>query len=292
MTQLWNNHPRSGGWRLTMLAAFREILQSAAWERFITAIIIVNAITLGLETSETITSRIGGLLWGLDRLFLTIFVLEIAARLAVFGRSFWRDGWSIFDFIVVAVALVPTTESFSVLRALRVLRVLRLISTIKSMRRVVSGLLAAIPSMGTVIALLALIFYVCSVMATKMFSESFPELFGTIASSAFSLFQIMTLEGWAAEIVRPVMEKYPYAWIFFIIFMLVTSFAVLNLFIGIIVDSMQNESELAQNEDRRRSAANFDTVLAELKALRSEVAELRKLQQGGRMDRPQSKFEP
>lgn len=274
-----------------MLSFGQDILQSTAWERFIITIIIVNAITLGLETSQTARSNIGGLLYFLDKLFLTIFVVEIAARIVIFGRSFWRDGWSIFDFVVVAIALLPASESIAVLRALRVLRVLRLISAVKSMRRVVNALLLAIPSMGTVIALLGLIFYVGSVMATKMYSENYPELFGSLAKSAFSLFQIMTLEGWAAEIVQPVMEKHPYAWIFFIIFMLVTSFAVLNLFIGIIVDSMQNEHETALNQDRIRSAANFDTVLAELKALRMEVAELRRQQPSYGEDRSQSKFE-
>jgi voltage-gated sodium channel len=259
-----------GVWR----ASVRAAIETPAWERIVTALIILNAATLGLETSQRVMSRFGPLLEIVDTAVLAIFVAEITARMSVYGRAFWRDGWSIFDFAVVGIALVPATGSFSVLRALRVVRILRLISAVKSIRRVVSGLLNAIPSMGAVIALLALIFYVFSVMATKLYGADYPQLFGTIGTSAFSLFQVMTLEGWAAEIVRPVMETYPWAWVFFIIFILITSFAVLNLFIGIIVDSMQREQEAEFAQDRIRSEANFDELLAEIRALRKEVEAL------------------
>jgi voltage-gated sodium channel len=259
------------GWR----AALRQVIETPLWERTITALIVVNAVTLGLETSQTAVARFGPLLEALDRAILAIFVAELLVRMFVHGLRFWRDGWSVFDFFIVAVALVPATGSFSVLRALRVIRVLRLISTVRSMRRVVAGLLHAIPSMGAVIALLLLIFYVFSVMATKLYGASYPQLFGTIGTSAFSLFQVMTLEGWAAEIVRPVMETYPHAWLFFIIFILITSFAVLNLFIGIIVDSMQREHESELAEDRLRTEANFDELLAAIRSLHNDVETLR-----------------
>jgi voltage-gated sodium channel len=249
----------------------RSVLETPFWERFITAIIIINAATLGLETSRTAVDLIGPLLTAIDHVILAIFVVEIVVRMFVYGGSFWRDGWNVFDFFIVAIALVPATGSFSVLRALRVIRILRLISTVSSIRRVVAGLLHAIPSMGSVIALLLLIFYVFSVMATKLYGGNYPQLFGTIGTSAFSLFQVMTLEGWAAEIVRPVMETHPHAWVFFIIFILITSFAVLNLFIGIIVDSMQREHEAELVQDRKRSEASFDEVLLELRALRRDV---------------------
>lgn len=259
------------------LASLRTLIETPLWERTVAALIILNAITLGLETSATVMARIGPVLLFIDQLILGIFVIEIVARMVVYGRDFWRDPWSIFDVFIVGIALLPATGSFSVLRALRVLRVLRLISAVKSIRRVVTGLLTAIPSMGAVIALLGLIFYVFSVMSTKLFGASFPELFGTIGTSAFSLFQVMTLEGWAAEIVRPVMGKYPWAWSFFIVFILVTSFAVLNLFIGIIVDSMQKEHETELQQDRIRSEATFDTILTEIRAMRAEIEAL----QGG-----------
>ncbi len=202
---------RAGSGQGTWLDALKGIVETPAWERTITALIVINAVTLGLETSATVMSRFGALLIFIDRAILAIFVVELLARITVYGRAFWRDPWSLFDFFIVGVALLPATGSFSVLRALRVIRVLRLVSTVSSIRRVVSGLLHAIPSMGSVIALLLLIFYVFSVMATKLYGDNYPQLFGTIGISAFSLFQVMTLEGWAAEIVRPVMETHPHA---------------------------------------------------------------------------------
>jgi voltage-gated sodium channel len=271
-------------------AALRGIIETPAWERAITALIVINAATLGLETSASVMSRFGPLLLLIDRVILAIFVVEILLRIAAYGWRFWRDPWSLFDFFIVGIALVPATGSFSVLRALRVLRVLRLISTVRSIRRVVAGLLSAIPSMGAVVALLCLIFYVFSVMATKLYGGEHPELFGTIGTSAFSLFQVMTLEGWAAEIVRPVMENHPLAWLFFIIFILITSFAVLNLFIGIIVDSMQREHEAEMQQDRIRSEANFDEVLAEIRGLRQEVEAIRAGRAAPRADSPQGEL--
>jgi len=264
-----NERPSSGLER--RLAPLKALIESRTWEQVVTALIVINAITLGLETSATMMSRFGPVLLVIDQLILVAFVVEIIARMAVYRLAFWRDPWSIFDFSIVAIALVPATGSFSVLRALRVLRVLRLISSVKSIRRVVTGLLNAIPSMGAVIGLLALVFYVSSVMATKLYGADFPQLFGTIGTSAFSLFQVMTLEGWAAEIVRPVMETYPWAWLFFIGFILITSFAVLNLFIGIIVDSMQREHEAEQMVDRIRSEATLEALLAEIRLLRKDM---------------------
>jgi voltage-gated sodium channel len=265
---------RGKGWQ-ERRAALRAFFQSRFWERTIVVLIIINAIVLGLETSPSIVGQLGGALRLIDNIIIAIFTVEITLRLFAFGRSFWRDGWNVFDFFIVAIALMPSTGGFSVLRSLRIIRALRLISTVKSMRRVMTGMLRAIPSMGAVVALLALIFYVCAVMATKLFGDQHPELFGTLGHSFYSLFQVMTLEGWADKFVDPVLMTHPFAWIFFLIFILVTSFAVLNLFIGIIVDAMQSEQEEELDQDRVRSRANFDTIMAELHALRAEVGALR-----------------
>ncbi len=255
--------------------ALRAFFESTFWERAIVILIIINAVALGLETSPTVLSYAGGLISAVDTLILAIFTVEIILRIVANGRSFWREGWNLFDFSIVFIALMPATGGFSVLRSLRIIRVLRLISTVKSMRRVMGGMLTAIPSMGAVVALLGLIFYVCAVIATKLYGADHPEQFGTLGASFFSLFQVMTLEGWADGFVIPVMKTHPYAWIFFILFMLVTSFTVLNLFIGIIVDAMQSEQEAEADADRARSEANFDMILAELQALRTELAEMR-----------------
>jgi len=268
---------RSSGSQVT--AWLRSIVLDPRTERTVIALIIVNAIILGLETSETVMASYGGLLQAVDRVILMIFVVEIVARVIVFRLAFFRDPWNVFDFLVVGIALVPATGPFSVLRALRILRVLRLITRVPSLRRVVGGLLTALPGMGSVGALLALLFYMFSVMATKLFGAQFPDWFGTLGASAYSLFQIMTLESWSMGIVRPVMAAYPYAWAFFLPFIVVTTFAVLNLFIGIVVNAMQAEQEKVVSEgreaERDRIRDETATLVQEIKALRSEIAALR-----------------
>jgi voltage-gated sodium channel len=249
-------------------------------ERFIMAVIIANAVVLGLETSKTVMAAYGGLLEILDHVMLAIFVVELLARIAVHRLAFFRDPWSVFDFLVVAVALVPATGNLSVVRALRVLRVLRLITVLPSLKRVVAGLLAALPGMGSIVMLIGLLYYVFAVMATKLFGEAKPELFGTLGDSLFTLFTVMTLEGWVEGVTRPVMETHPWAWIFFIVFIIVTTFMVLNLFIGVVVNAMQAEAvkvEAVEREAEREMIHEEATpILAEVRRLRNELAELRK----------------
>lgn len=215
----------------------------------IIGVILFNAVILGLETSGTVMENMGGLIRFLDALCLSIFVLEILLKLYAFGWRFFCSGWHIFDTVIVAAALVPGGHSVSALRALRILRVLRVISVAPRLRRVVEGLVSALPGMGSVFFLMAILFYIGSVIATTVFGESFPQWFGTMGRSAYSLFQIMTLESWSMGIVRPVMEVYPYAWVFFVPFILLTTFAVVNLLVGLIVNSMQDAHSQEKQQD-------------------------------------------
>jgi voltage-gated sodium channel len=257
----------------------RTIINDPRTERIIMALIIFNAVTLGMETSQTIMAQWGGMLHVLDRAILTVFVLELIARIAVQRTAFFRDGWNIFDFVVIGISLAPATDAFTVLRALRVLRLLRLVTIVPSLRRVVGGLISALPGMGSILLLIGLIYYVCAVMAVNLFGDEFPQLFGTLGASLFTLFTIMTLEGWVDGVVRPIMEKYPLAWLFFIPFIIATTFTILNLFIGIIVNAMQTEHAREQAAERQAERemmhGEAEPLLAELKSLRTEVAALR-----------------
>ena len=258
-----------------MLLMFTRLLQDRRFERAITMLIIVNAITLGLETSQLALAHFRGLLHSIDRIVLAVFALELAMKLVVYRWRFFRDAWNIFDFIIVAIALLPASGAFSVMRALRILRVLRLISLLPALRRVVGAFIEALPGMGSIFTLMGLVFYVFSVMATKLFAPSFPEWFGTLGASAYTLFQIMTLESWSMGIVRPVMEVHPWAWAFFVPFILCTTFTVLNLFIGVIVSAMQEEHEIAAGEDRQTLHDENAAVLNEIRALRADIAALK-----------------
>jgi voltage-gated sodium channel len=253
-------------WRPRLAA----LVESSRVQAALIGLILVNAAVLGLETFPWARERWGDWLGALDRAILAVFVAEIALRLVAHRLAFFREPWNVFDFVVVGVALVPASGPFAVLRALRVLRVMRLISLVPSMRRVAGGLIAAVPGLGAVIGIIAVVLYVSAVIATKLFGGLFPQWFGTLGESAYTLFQVMTLESWSMGIVRPVMQAYPYAWIFFVFFILISTFTMLNLFIAVVVNAMQTEHarELAQEQGE-------DPVRAELRALREEVRALR-----------------
>jgi voltage-gated sodium channel len=249
------------------MTSLQTILESAGVRKFITAVILFNAVILGLETSDMAMAKVGLLIGFLDRICLAIFVVELVLKLLVYRLRFFRDGWNIFDFVIVAVSLVPAAQSLSVLRILRILRV---VSVAPRLRRVVEGFITALPGMASVFLLMGIIFYIGSVISTQLFSTDFPKWFGSLAQSAYSLFQIMTLESWSMGIVRPVMEVYPYAWAFFVPFIMVTTFAVVNLLVGLIVNSMQDahSEEADQKTDTYR-----DEVLARLKAIEERMAQ-------------------
>lgn len=261
------------------MEALRRIVADPRTERFIMALIIFNAITLGLETSKGVMASWGGVLHAIDLIVLSVFVIELLARIAVQRLAFFKDGWNIFDFIVIGVSVAPTSEAFTVLRALRVLRLLRLITLVPSLRRVVGGLISALPGMGSIILLIGLIYYVSAVMATMMFGPDQPQLFGTLGASLFTLFTVMTLEGWVDGVVKPVLENHPYALWFFIPFIVGTTFTILNLFIGIIVNAMQEEavkSEAVEREAEREMMHEETQPLAsEIRALREEIIALK-----------------
>ncbi len=251
-------------------------LESAPVHNSLIALILVNAVILGLETSPQLMAVWGSWLSAADRAILAVFVVEIALRLYVNRLAYFRDPWNVFDFTVVAIALVPASGPLAVLRALRILRVLRLITLVPSMKRVVSGLLSALPGLTSVMGIICIIFYVAAVIATKLFAADFPALFGDLGKTAFTLFQVMTLEGWAMEVVRPVMAVYPLSWIFFLIFILASTFTLLNLFIAVIVNAIHQEGA----EDRP------DPAVAEIVLLRDEIAALRSQLGGGRKPSP------
>lgn len=256
----------------------RRIVESNRFQNFITAVIALNAIILGLETSPTVMNTAGPFLQALDQLAVAIFVVELVMKIAVYRLAFFKRAWNVFDFTIVAITLLPAGQGLSVLRALRILRAFRLISTVPSMRKVVEALMRAIPGMVSVLTLLSLVFYVSAVMATKLFGQGFPEWFGTIGASLYSLFQIMTLESWSMGIVRPVMESYPQAWLFFVPFILVTTFAVLNLFIAIVVDAMSSHVDVEETQTRDVIELDHQEIMTELRALRAEMSKLARAQ--------------
>lgn len=245
--------------------------------RFVTAIIaliVFNAFTLGIETNDKIRLEHGATLALIDHAILSIFVVEICLKIFAYRFSFFKSGWSLFDLIIIGVSLLPASGPLAVVRVLRVFRVMRLISVVPQMRMVIGALLGALPGIATIMAVLGIFFYVAAVLATQAFGTHadpvMQQLFGSFGRSMYSLFQVMTLEGWAENIVNPTLEFFPWALFFFIPFIIITTFAVLNLFIGVIVDSMETI--------RRAPKENTEAhLIEEIRALRQEIKELRDL---------------
>jgi len=263
------NHNAPGGWRVRL----GEWVEGPVFTRFIIGLIIVNAIILGLETSSPIMASFGTALVAANGVILAIFVVEIILKLVAFGPRFFRSGWNIFDFLIVAIALVPASGPLEILRALRILRVLRLLSQIPKLRAIIESLLRALPGMGWTALLLLLVFYIFAVMGTKLFAEEFPEYWGNLGLSLFSLFQIMTLESWSSGVARPMMETYPLIWIYFVPFILISSFMVLNLFIAIIVtatQSIHHDDEAEQHQALLDELKQISTRLDRLEQPRRE----------------------
>lgn len=265
---------RSGvaAWRLRL----SEWIEAKGVQRFIIAIILLNSVILGMETSATLMAEYGVWLKALDKACLAIFIVELVLKLLAYRGLFWRNGWNIFDFFVVAVALVPGAGVWAVLRSLRVLRVLRLLTVVPQLRKVVAAFLHSIPGLGGVVLVMMIFFYTAAVLATNLFGETHPEWFGTMGRSLYSLFQIMTLESWSMGIVRPVMESHPHAWVFFVPFIVIATFTILNLFIGIIVSTMQELAIPAKPQlspDAQALEAILEDMERQMEALRARLRE-------------------
>lgn len=257
-----------------------DIVDHKISQRFIVLLLFVNALTLGLETSDEIMTTYGSWIGRINDEIPYIFVVEIAARLIARGGRFFKEAWNIFDVIIITISFLPSGNAFSALRALRILRVLHVISLVPRMRHVVAAMIRSLPQIGSIVALLLIISYISSVIVTHLYGVDYPELFGSIGRSMLTLFQLMTLEGWAAEVVRPVMETHPYSVLLFIPYMLMTAFAILNLFTAVLVDSMQliqqNYSyERSENETRSIIKAELADVKDDLTGLTAEIKKLR-----------------
>jgi len=254
-------------------------IESPLVTQFIIGVILINAITLGLETSASFMQRHGHIVNTVDQLILGIFVIEITLKLYAFGWRFFKSGWNIFDFLIVAIALVPSTGPFSVLRVLRVLRLLRLISVVPQLRFIVESLLKALPGIGSIFMLLALLYYIFAVIATQLFGPKFPQWFGSLTQSMYTLFEIMTLEGWS-DMARAIMEHFPHAWLFFVLFILIATFTMLNLFVAVIVDTMQTLHEHNKIEKssgvKKDNPQELDNLRQQNRALQEEIQTLKR----------------
>jgi len=253
------------------------LVESARFQNFIMGLIVLNGITMGMETSTSLSGEYGTFFTIFNTFVISIFTIEILLRLFVHKAAFFKDPWSIFDFVIVTISLVPASSGFEIFRVLRVLRLFRLITVVPQMKKIIVALLSVIPGIGAIAALLTLFFYIFAIMATQLYGEAFPQWFGTLGESFYSLFQIMTLESWSMGIVRPIMEVYPYAWVFFVPFIFLSTFIIVNLIIAIVVDAMNEMNAEEEEHIVQEIQSSDDAIKSELVHLRNEMKELKLL---------------
>jgi voltage-gated sodium channel len=239
-----------------LVAACQVIAASSGFQAVIITVIVVNALVLGLETYDSLDNEIGGLLHTLNNVFLGVFTVEIAIRLIAYGRrpgDFFRNGWNVFDFVVVGAAYLPfVRESVTLLRMARLLRIARLLSVIPGLRIVVLGIARSLAPIGGMAALTFFVLYLYGMVGWLLYDEHDPERFGNIGRSLLTLFQVLTLEGWN-DVLAKEMEYSSWSWVYFVSFVLVGTFVVLNVVIAIIVNSMDEVREM----ERRRAIAEL-----------------------------------
>lgn len=264
---------------------FREFVDSKLFNNFILVVIILNAVLLGLQTSKTITENMGGVLEVIDEIFLGIFILEMILKIIAFGLDYFKDGWNWFDMTIILVSVLSSLaflsafrvfRIFRVFRSLKAMRSMRMMSSLRHLRVIVQAIGRSIPSIAWTALLLVLIYYIFSIIGVSMFGEAFPDWFGNIGKSMYTLFQVMTLESWSMGISRPVMEVFGYAWMYFVPFVLISSFVVMNVVVGIVVNAISEVAEATKIE-KKQAAALEETAPADNNAkIAEEIAEVRK----------------
>lgn len=251
----------------------KTFVEHPRFSKTIMSLILLNAILIGLETYPSIHTSYSELFVTLDYILLSIFSIEIILKLLVYKGKFFTNGWNILDFVIVLFSLIFINSSFvSALRIIRVLRVLRTLSAFPSLRRLVNALFLSLPTMGSTLLLMLIVFYVYGIIGTTFFSSISPDYFGNLQLSLLTLFQVFTLEAWASEVFRPIFEEFGWSWIYFCTFIIISAFIVANIFFGELVNNAQ---KLAQEieEDGNDIVLELDDVQNELAKLREQNAQ-------------------
>lgn len=259
---------------------FKRITQSKIFKNSIVLIILLNSIVLGLITSDTICAQFGDILEFTLSACVVIFTIEIIMRLIANGWRFFLSGWNIFDFLLVVMALFPTGGAATSFRVFRVLRALRLLSSMKKLRHIISAILVSAPHVFWAAVLLMIVFYIFGIMGQNLFHETFPQWFGTLGETVYTLFQVTTLESWSMGIARPVMEVHPWAWCYFVPFVMISSYIVLNVVVGVVVNAVGNlpyedEEEVKSNEPNYKNVTN-EELSKQIYALQQTIERLEK----------------
>ena len=278
----------------------KNLVEAAWFQNTILIVIAINAIIMGLQTSPAIEAAVGPVLAVLDYICLGIFIIEIILKLFAYGIRFFTDGWNWFDLIIVVCSVFSGLAFLKVLRVFRIfrifrtfkalkgLRAMRLVSRLDKLRMIIGAIGRSIPGISWSAVLLLLIYYILALIGTTLFGEAFPDWFGSIAKSLYTLFQVMTLESWSMGISRPVMEVFGWAWVYFVPFVLISSFVIMNVVVGIVVNSIsevqaelsagkKKEEEAVQEAEKEVGKTDTESLEAKLAEMQKQIAHIEQL---------------
>ncbi|MFV8781089.1 ion transporter [Microbulbifer sp. SA54] len=261
----------------TLAETCRRLAEAPLFSQVIIGLILINAVAVGMETSSWILERYSGLLYGVNQLILVAFMVEALVKIAAHGSRPWRyfaNGWNCFDFSIIVLSLIPAAGPMATLaRLVRVLRVLRLVSAFPELRLLVDTLLRSLPSMFHISLLMGIIFYIYAVAGYFLFHEIDPTHWRSLPIALLSLFRIVTFEDWT-DIMYTAMETMPYAWLYFISFVVMGAFVMINLFIGVVLNNLE-EAKLRRLDELSMPPSQTE-ILRELRATQESLARLQK----------------
>ena len=252
----------------------RRFLKSRYTRGVISAVIFVNAVVIGLLTVEGLHADVRTLLRAVDVGCLSFFVVEMVLKLWAYRTRFFRSPWNCVDLAVILISLLPQFGMFTTVRIFRSLRVFRVISGTKHLRLIVVAIFNSLPGIGWTAFLLMLIYYVYAILGVNLYGQDFPDLFGSMQKAFFTLFRVMTLDNWCSEIAAPVIKAHPMAWIYLVTFILVSAFIVMNVVVGIFVNSMCEEENRLRGEDARRNKARINETKKQLDRIEKLLREI------------------
>ena len=276
------------------MSKVKKFVENQAFQNFILGVIVFNCVLMGLQTSAVLTAKCGDLLNLLDNICLGIFIVELGLKIIAYNKNFLKDGWNIFDTIIVLMSLFSSMAFLSSLRIFRIFRVFRslkalksfrgfrMISSLKKLQVIIMAIVKSLPSIAWTGGLLLLVYYIFALMGVSFFGAAFPEWFGDLGKTMYTLFQVMTLESWSMGIARPVMEAYPAAWLYFVPFVLISSFIVMNVVVGIVVNAISDVTANDKQEEIKDSAEEnsenkSDRIQLEMQAIREHMENLEAL---------------
>ncbi|MCR4946199.1 MAG: ion transporter [Lachnospiraceae bacterium] len=263
----------------------KKFVDGKHFQGFILFVILLNAVVLGLQTSKTVSATAGGVLSVIDSICLGIFIFEMLLKMIAYKFiGYFKNGWNWFDFIIILMSVLSGVAVFSSFRVLRVFRVFRslkglrgfkMVSSLKPMQVIIGAIGKSLPGISWTALLLIVIYYIYSIIGVTCFGETFQDWFGTIPAAMYTLFQVMTLESWSMGISRPVMEVFGSAWIYFVSFVLISSFVMMNVVVGIVVNAISEVAEMNRKDEAEE--AGTAGIKEEMDAVKEHLAKLEEL---------------